>query len=583
MSQSSVSAFGALAERLASGFSRADPVVVFDHTGCAEALRECAARKFRGEKLYVRAVLAREHTVRADAVAPTILSTYAGVDERRVAFEQAFAGALQVNNQFLRDIPAYMPPTMRLIQATLRLADALVVTSESERRRIQDLAQADPPTQTLALIDARVPLGSAPSTAPKDAVVIWAPDLTGDAASSFAAALAELRIPLIVVSQTPLREERLGQWYPLDRAAQALQRAKLIVDASPYGCDAIRPLVTWNVPIVCDVESGAQESFSGVRTFNRQLFGSIHEAAIAQLGGTAPQPRIPAAPSAIESVRSTLPTDGPLVSVILPTLDRPHMVREAIESIERQNYRNVEPIVVIDGGPSLANLQPLFPRVRFIHMPENNPIASTHAAFAAATGTYIAILNDDDLFFPDHIAALVAALERSGANVAHADVMTAYLQGDEDDWTLYGLESNMSRSTDSTSFLVSNQIGATSTLFRRSCLEGSDPFDASIPYYRDYELWLRLSLKYDFVHVERITSCYTIRNQGAKQQSVMWRDQTLVAYEAIYARHQVQGRPVVQQRREQVLQSARSGHMDLQSYPAGEVRPTRWPFRSNPS
>lgn len=572
-------AFGTLAKRLVESLAPSDPVVVFDVTGAAEAVRECAARKFRGESFLVRALLPREWSIRADAVAGTILSAYATSDERRLAFEQAFAGVLQVNNQLLRDIPAYAAPQVRLMQAAVRLADGVLVSSEAERRRIQDLLQTDPAARTFQASDPSVPRFAQTRTGQQDAVVIWAPHLAGDAASSFAVALAELRFPLVVVSESPLRDEGLATWYSPDQAAHALERAKLIIDTSSHGCDAIRPLATWNVPIVADVESGAQEAFDGIRVFNRLQFTSIFDAVVAQLGAPAPTAR-QSATTRIESVRPAFLTDGPRVSVILPTLDRRDMIQEAIQSMERQTYRNVEPVIVIDGGPSLADLEPLYPRVRFIHMPENNPVVSTNTAFAAATGAYIAILNDDDLFFPDHIAALVSALERSGADVAHADVMTAFLRGSEGDWTMYGVESNMSRATSAGAFLVSNQIGATSGMFRRTCIEGDEAFDASIPYYRDYELWLRLSLKFDFIHVERITSCYTIRNQGAKQQSVMWSDQTVRAYEALYERYPTPDRPLIQQRREQILVAARSGQMDLASAPAAEITPVKWPLWS---
>lgn len=580
MSGSGAQAYGPIARRVIGALDANDPVVLFDHMGSAEAVRDCAARKFRGESFFVRAILPREGTIRADAVAATILSTYASLDDRRVAFEQAFSGTLQVNNQLLRDIPAYTPQALRLAQAAFRLADGVLVSSEAERNRVQALLQTEPPTRTIPLIDPTVPPVSAQRGGIRNKIVIWAPDTSGDAASAFTIALGELRIPIALITQSAPTRETGAQWYSLERAAEALDQAAVVIDASPYGCDAVRALAAWKAPLVVDAESGANEIVEGARTYQRERWGSIFEAVVAQLGAESPRERTPAVRPVLET-RVDLPTNGPLVSIVLPTLDRPKMVREAIESIERQTYRNIQPIVVIDGGPSLAHLEPLFPRVRFIHMSANDPIASTHAAFAAATGEYIAILNDDDLFFPDHVAALTAALERSGAHVAHADVMTAFLRGTDDDWTLYGVESNMSRAVDASSLLVSNQIGATSTMFRRSCLEGRDPFDATIPYYRDYELWLRLALKYDFVHVERITSCYTIRNQGAKQQSVMWRDQTVVAYEAIYKRHPIENRPLLAQRREQIMHAAHIGQMDLQAQPAGEVQPVPWPLWSD--
>lgn len=273
--------------------------------------------------------------------------------------------------------------------------------------------------------------------------------------------------------------------------------------------------------------------------------------------------------------------DGPLVSVIIPTFDRPAMLQVALDSIMLQTYSQVETIVVIDGGPRLDALASKYPNVQFIHMPENNGRKSMNTAFAATKGEYVAFLNDDDVFFPHHIASLVTALERSGRGVAHGDVLTAYLRGSDEEWLLYGLESNMSRAADLSAFLVANQIGMTSCMLRRTCIKDGVLMPETVPYYFDYALWLRLARDYDFIHVESITSCYTIRNKGAQQQSVVWSDQAVEAYRAIYDLYPTPDRPLLQRRREERLQSIRRGETELATEAAGHVQPVLWPLWNN--
>jgi glycosyltransferase involved in cell wall biosynthesis len=275
----------------------------------------------------------------------------------------------------------------------------------------------------------------------------------------------------------------------------------------------------------------------------------------------------------------TLLREGPLVSVIIPTYNRPTLLDYALESVQRQTYRNIETIVVIDGGPTLEMLASKYPNVRFLHMAVNDSVTSCNTAFTQSNGEYIAFLNDDDLFLPDHVAELVTALERSGEAVAHGDVLTAFLRGNDEEWLLYGFESNMSRVVELTSILVSNQIGMTSCMFRHDCIQDGTPFEEAVPLYRDYALWLRLASEFTFVHVERITSCYTIRNSGTQQQSTLWYDKALRSYEVLYRQYPIQGRPLIDRRRREVLQSVTSGHMGIATArPAGDVHEVVWPL-----
>lgn len=564
-------AYGSLAQRFSASISPAVPIVVFDHTGAGEALRECVLRRFRRESFFVRPILQRDESARAESVFASITATFQSIDELRVAFDQASSGLLQANGRVLSTIPAYDGAALRLMQASLRLADGLLVSSQAERRRIEQMLQTQTSCTVGALTDPSVPVVNAQG----DAVVIWAPHLAGDAACFFAVALSEFRLPLVLVSATAPTKPVPAQWVPAEQGAAALTRASLVVDTNPYGAETALALARCGAPLVVDAESGAQELLQNARTYDRRHMASIFESAIAALGANKPRERIDSE-TVLEIPRDSMMYDGPLTSIVIPTLDRPVLLRYALESCRRQTYRNVETIVVVDGGPRLDAVEADFPEVRFLYMPENNPVVSTNTAFAQAKGTYITLLSDDDLFFPDHVAALVTALEHSGAALAHGDVLTAFLSGDDSAWSAYGLESNMARFVEPSALLVANRIGATSAMIRRSCLSDT-PFDASIPLYRDYALWLELSQQYDFVHVERITSCYTIRNQGAGQQSTMWHDQAVAAYDAIYARYPVSGRPMIEQQRAQMRHSVRSGGTALAALPAMQISALQWP------
>ncbi len=106
-----------------------------------------------------------------------------------------------------------------------------------------------------------------------------------------------------------------------------------------------------------------------------------------------------------------------LVSVIIPTYNRPAYLKEAIDSALQQTYQNIEIIVVDDGSPVSDENQKIVeffqdPRIIFRRNGTNLGLTKSFAsAIKQAQGHYIASLNDDDMWNKDFLAKLVPPLE----------------------------------------------------------------------------------------------------------------------------------------------------------------------------
>lgn len=109
------------------------------------------------------------------------------------------------------------------------------------------------------------------------------------------------------------------------------------------------------------------------------------------------------------------PVSRPLISVIIPTYNRPAYLRQAIASVLQQTYSHLEIIVSDDG--SVNNPQAIVesfqdPRLRFRRNSTNLGIAwNATYAFQSAQGKYVASLNDDDCWQPNFLETLIAPLE----------------------------------------------------------------------------------------------------------------------------------------------------------------------------
>jgi len=108
----------------------------------------------------------------------------------------------------------------------------------------------------------------------------------------------------------------------------------------------------------------------------------------------------------------------PLVSVVIPTRNRARLVGRAVESVLSQTYGHFELIVVVD-GPDPATVERLqrfaAPNLRVVeHETSQGAAASRNTGIALASGTWIAFLDDDDLWEPTKLERQVAAALADG-------------------------------------------------------------------------------------------------------------------------------------------------------------------------
>ena len=170
-------------------------------------------------------------------------------------------------------------------------------------------------------------------------------------------------------------------------------------------------------------------------------------ARILREGAVAPRPAIPFRTTLNswlqwhESVIRRVPhkrvsATRPKVSVCVTHRNRPALLRQALESIERQTYPNLEVVLVDDGSDQpeavehLASLETEFRKRGWtiVRQPNRFPGAARNAAARHATGTYLLFMDDDNIAKPEEIQTLVTALQTSGA-----DLVTCFLdvfQGD---------------------------------------------------------------------------------------------------------------------------------------------------------
>lgn len=195
------------------------------------------------------------------------------------------------------------------------------------------------------------------------------------------------------------------------------------------------------------------------------------------------------------------------VSIVLPTYQRGPLIARSIRSVLEQTFTDFE-LIVVDDGSTDATPEAVArfgdPRVRYIRLDDNRGAAAArNVGIQHAAGRFIAFQDSDDEWLVEklelHMRAFATCtpdvgvvysdmlrIQRDGANPYHRspDVVPGVLIDP------------------GTRFYQVCKLGIQSTVIRRECLTAVGGFNEEFPALEDLELFIRLSRRYRFHHLE---------------------------------------------------------------------------------
>ena len=239
----------------------------------------------------------------------------------------------------------------------------------------------------------------------------------------------------------------------------------------------------------------------------------------------------------------------PLVSVVIPTFERPHYFRLALESVLAQTYRNLD-IFITDNSHNTETADMMRrdfsndPRIHYEHHPSYGAFENWARArsYDNADARYVNWLMDDDLFMPDKIAVMMDAF------FAHPDVsfVTSYRElVDADGNKLPDIPVTSPIAQEITKFggetigtnilaHLTNFVGepTTALLKKKFMLDGHDlGFSGKEGKYliSDFPTWLRLLSQGNMVYFPRPLSKFRVHD-GNEQRSLPCRIRAIICW-----------------------------------------------------
>jgi glycosyltransferase involved in cell wall biosynthesis len=208
---------------------------------------------------------------------------------------------------------------------------------------------------------------------------------------------------------------------------------------------------------------------------------------------------------------------SPLVSVIIPTRHRPQLLQRAIDSVNRQVYRNIE-IIVFDN----CSDRPIQPESLKSQLPvklvrsetfERLPV-SRNRALAAASGTYVAYLDDDDEYTPFKIGDQVAAFKEN----PNADM----IYGNTEHRSANGSTIVSSGPPNIADYLRYRYIHPNSFTIKRDLAENM-PFDIRMTTFEDVMFIGRILRQHRVVHIDRLHAIWYRDKRADQMTNRNWR------------------------------------------------------------
>lgn len=211
------------------------------------------------------------------------------------------------------------------------------------------------------------------------------------------------------------------------------------------------------------------------------------------------------------------PEAAPLVSVITRTKNRPDFLREAVASVAAQTLAPIEHVVINDGGDDVAHvLEPFRAKlpITYLNSTSVGRCKSANLALAAAKGTWISWLDDDDLYYPDHLESLWRFARETGFKFVYsrADRILQTFDAFTGRYADLRKEAAPHWEFSRVRLWLRGDLHFVTVLHHREIYDRLGGLDESIPVLEDIEFFGRAAQEYDFKLLERTTAAYRVRD-----------------------------------------------------------------------
>ena len=184
---------------------------------------------------------------------------------------------------------------------------------------------------------------------------------------------------------------------------------------------------------------------------------------------------------------------NPLVSIITPSYNQGNFIRQTIDSVLNQSYKNIE-YWIVDGGSTdetVEILKSYGSAINYISKKDQGQANAINKGILKSKGEIVGFINSDDFLHPTTIQKIVDAFQRTNSLWVTGD----YCIVDESNLPIQSLivkyKRLLRKNSNKPLFQIANYIAQPSTFWHRKLIEKIGLFDETLQYVMDYDYWLR--------------------------------------------------------------------------------------------
>ena len=253
----------------------------------------------------------------------------------------------------------------------------------------------------------------------------------------------------------------------------------------------------------------------------------------------------------LNTPRKIDPSPMPPISVIVRTVNRPGLLANALNSLLNQTLTDFEVVLVNDGGPDLDDLLESYNgRINISYVRNKDSHGRTNAlneGISESKGDWIAILDDDDIFYPWHLETMyTVAINQTRYNFFYGTYNHALINVESGNTPIEVL-SVAPFEFSQRELMIGNHIPINTWFLNREIFRDFDGFDPTFDVLEDYDFLLKISSKYEFKLVKKVIAEY--RLYLSKLNSIIVNRQSFpLALERIYSRYPSSNQIITTQR-----------------------------------
>ena len=218
----------------------------------------------------------------------------------------------------------------------------------------------------------------------------------------------------------------------------------------------------------------------------------------------------------------TTPNNTPLVSIIVPTYNRPDFLALNLKTLLKQTYTNIEIIVVNDAGEDveyvISNIND--DRITYVANDKNMGLgASRNVGIKNSNGEWLCFIDDDDGAYPFHVQTLVNYAQKSNAKAIYTDAVRLKQERKANQYVITGQDYPYSVAFNKDLLLIQNISPVNCFMIHKSIFDDVGLFDEELKRYEDWDMWIRISQKYPMLHIAIPTCFYTWRDDESSMSS----------------------------------------------------------------